>query len=94
MGIAGRFGVRIPDRLGTLSVISGLFTNSGLDIDRADTFTMVTEVETPLRIRRRRELGPQLTVPRRRFPTVARSQREHALVVFRLPRSFFHLPLF
>ena len=79
-------GARIPDRLGTLSVISGLFTNSGLDIVRADTFTLVTEVETPLRIRRRgrRELGPQLTVPRRRFPTVARSRKEHALVVFRL----------
>ena len=80
-------GVRIPDRLGTLSVISGLFTNSGLDIVRADTFTLVTEVETPLRIRRRRrrrEPGPQLPTPRRRFPTVARSRREHALVVFRL----------
>ena len=81
-------GARIPDRLGTLSVISGLFTNSGLDIVRADTFTLVTEDETPLRIhrrRRRRELGPQqLTVPRRRFPTVALSRREHALVVFRL----------
>ena len=90
-------GVRIPDRLGTLSVVSGLFTNSGLDIVRADTFTLVTEVETPLRIRRRRrrrEPGPHLPTPRRRFPTVARSQREHALVVFRLPRSFFHLPLF
>ena len=29
-------------------------------------------------------MGPQLTVPRRRFPTVARSRKEHALVVFRL----------
>ncbi len=79
-------GVRIPDRLGTLSVVSGLFTNSGLDIFRADTFTLVTEVETPLpvRMRRRREPGPQPTVPRRRFPTVAKSRREHALIVFRL----------
>ena len=50
-------GARIPDRLGTLSVISGLFTNSGLDIVRADTFTLVTEVETPLRIRRRGAVG-------------------------------------
>ena len=90
-------GVRIPDRLGTLSVISGLFTNSGPDIVRADTFTLVTEVETPLRIRRRRrrrELGPQSTLPRRHIPTVALSWREHALVVFLLPRSFFHIPLF
>ena len=79
-------GVRIPDRLGTLSVVSGFFTNSGLDIVRADTFTLVTEVETPLRIRRRgrRELGPQSTLQRRRIPTVANSRREHALVVFRL----------
>ena len=80
-------GARIPDRLGTLSVISGLFTNSGLDIVRADTFTLVTEVETPLRIRRRgrrREPGPQPTRSGRRFPTVAISRREYALVVFRL----------
>ena len=80
-------GVCIPDRLGTLSVISGLFTNSGLDIVRADTFTLVTEVETPLRTRRRgrrREPGPQPTRSGRRIPTVAKSRREHALVIFRL----------
>ena len=76
-------GVRIPDRLGTLSVVAGLFTNSGLDIIRADTFTLVTEVETPLPVRRRRQRGlePHPPGPRRRFPTVARSRREHALVV-------------
>ena len=50
-------GVCIPDRLGTLSVISGLFTNSGLDIVRADTFTLVTEVETPLAYSQTRASG-------------------------------------
>ena len=76
--------MRIPDRLGTLSVISGLFTNSGLDIIRADTFTLVTEVETSLPVRRRRQRGLGTAShrgQRRRFPAVARSRREHALVV-------------
>ena len=79
-------GVRIPDRLGTLSVVSGLFTNSGLDIVRADTFTLVTEVETRLPVRRRRRRGPDHHPTRtgRRYPTIARSRREHALIVFRL----------
>ena len=85
-GHSWTIGVRIPDRLGTLSVISGLFTNSGLDIVHADTFTLVTEVETPQAVRKRsrRGLGPQLTGQRRRFPAVTRSRREYALVVFRL----------
>ena len=94
-GHSWTIGVRIPDRLGTLSVISGLFTNSGLDIVRADTFTLVTEVETPLRIRRRgrrREPGPQPTRSGRRFPTVAISRREYALVVFRLRSTFGRTP--
>ena len=79
-------GIRIPDRLGTLSVVSGLFTNSGLDIVRADTFTLVTQIETRLPVRRRRRRGPDHhpTWTGRRPSTIAKSRREHALIVFRL----------
>ena len=44
-------GVCLADRVGTLSLVSGLLTAHGLDIVRADTFTVVhfTENSTPTR---------------------------------------------
>ena len=48
-GAAGewRIGVCLADRVGTLSLVSGLLTAHGLDIVHADTFTVVHGVSTP-----------------------------------------------
>ena len=40
-------GVCLADRVGTLSLVSGLLTAHGLDIVHADTFTVVHSVSTP-----------------------------------------------
>ena len=42
-----KLGVCLADRVGTLSLVSGLLTAHGLDIVHADTFTVVHTVSTP-----------------------------------------------
>ena len=62
-------GVCLADRVGTLSLVSGLLTAHGLDIVRADTFTVVHSVpaQTPTAPSRRRMR--RQTPPRRRQPS-------------------------
>ena len=42
-----QFGVCLVDRVGTLSLVSGLLTAHGLDIVHADTFTVLQDVSAP-----------------------------------------------
>ena len=66
-------GVCLADRVGTLSLVSGLLTAHGLDIVHADTFTVVHSVSTPTRAgpspRRVRRGADSQVLPRRHRQT-------------------------
>ena len=66
-------GVCLADRVGTLSLVSGLLTAHGLDIVHADTFTVAHSIgvptlaaSTPRRVRQRADAR---ALPRRRRRT-------------------------
>ena len=66
-----RVGVCLGDRVGALSLVCGLFTASGLDIRRADTFSVVQAAERGQSARRlvpRSRGGRRLGLARRRAP--------------------------
>ena len=68
-----QIGVCLADRVGTLSLVSGLLTAHGLDIIHADTFTVdhtvstpsIWQVRSPRRMRRRADGQPVRRRPRR-----------------------------
>ena len=69
-------GVCLADRVGTLSLVSGLLTAHGLDIVRADTFTVVHSLPAqtptpPSRRRMRRQTPPRRRQPSRSLPVGA-----------------------
>ncbi len=82
-----RVGVCLADRVGTLSLVSGLCTSAGLDIVRADTFSVVMDAQaarpSPNRLQTRGQRGSSRA--RLRQPLGARqSPRECAIMLFDL----------
>ena len=77
-------GVVLRDRIGMLSVVSGLFASAGLDITRADTFTVVTDTPVSQELRQSRPpwRTEQRTRRRRRETLPAPSPRPQALMMF------------
>ena len=73
--VAGEWqvGVCLADRVGTLSLVSGLLTAHGLDIVHADTFTVAHSIGVPTLVsstpRRVRQRADARALPRRRRQT-------------------------
>ena len=91
-----RVGVHLADRLGVLSLVSGLFTSCGLDIRRADTFTVAIPVDqsrmerhADVRMRRHRMRG---SARRRRPPEFTRPLFRCAVMLFHLSADSRHRP--
>ncbi len=83
-----RVGVCLADRVGTLSLVSGLLTAHGLDIVQADTFTVDQAVSTPTsavsspRRMRRRPNGQGLPRRRPRQPSHRQTSLPCAVMLF------------
>ena len=80
-------GVCLADRVGTLSLVSGLLTSHGLDIIQADTFTVVHTVSTPTftgtsRRRMRRHANGQVVRRRPRSTSYRQAPTPWAVMLF------------
>ena len=84
-----QLGVCIADRVGTLSLVSGLLTAHGLDIVQADTFTVAHTVSTPTftgtsRRRTRRHANGQVVRRRPRKTLYKETSTPWAVMLFNL----------
>ena len=82
-----KLGVCLADRVGTLSLVSGLLTAHGLDIVHADTFTVVHTVSTPTftgttRRRMRRHADGQVVRRRPRKTLYRKTASPWAVMLF------------
>ena len=82
-----QLGVCLADRVGTLSLVSGLLTSHGLDIIQADTFTVVHTVSTPTftgtsRRRLRRHANGQAVRRRPRSASYRQTPTPWAVMLF------------
>ena len=80
-------GVCLADRVGTLSLVSGLLTAHGMDIVHADTFTVVHTVSTPTftgpsRRRMKRRADGQVTQRRPRKTSYKQTSTPLAVMLF------------
>ena len=80
-------GVCLADRVGTLSLVSGLLTAHGLDIVHADTFTVVHSIDVPAPAassprRARRRSGGRSQLRRRRQPSHRQTSTPWAVMLF------------